>query len=78
MLQKAHSYLTMEPGKTDTILNDIDKLVTMDPVKVNTTLNEIDEMLVEGYDNQTKDIKETLLFVIFLYLTYFFVNLKIE
>ena len=78
MLQKAHSYLTMESGKTDTILNDIDKLVTMDPVKVHKKLNEIDEMLVEGYDNQTKDIKETLLFVILLYLTYFFVNLKIE
>ena len=78
MLQKAHSYLTMEPEKTDTILNDIDKLVTMDPVKVNTTLNEIDKMLVEGYDNQMEDIKGTLLFVILLYLTYFFVNLKIE
>tara|TARA_B000000437_G_C11437757_1_gene220838 strand:+ start:359 stop:511 length:153 start_codon:yes stop_codon:yes gene_type:complete len=50
----------------------------MDPVKIHKKLNEIDEMLVEGYDNQTKDIKETLLFVILLYLTYFFVNLKID
>lgn len=78
MLQKAHSYLTMEPEKIDTILDDIDKLVTLDPVKINTTLNGIDKMLVEGYENQTKDIKETLLFVIVIYLTYFFGNLKIE
>ena len=60
------------------MLQEIHSYLTMDPVKINKKLNEIDEMLVEGYDNQTEDIKETLLFVILLYLTYFFVNLKIE
>ena len=60
------------------MLQEIHSYLTMDPVKINNILNKIDKMLVEGYDNQTKDIKETLLFVILLYLTYFFVNLKIE
>ena len=60
------------------MLQAIHSYLTMDPVKVHKKLNKIDKMLVEGYDNQTKDIKETLLFVILLYLTYFFVNLKIE
>ena len=60
------------------MLQEIHSYLTMDPVKVHKKLNKIDKMLVEGYDNQTKDIKETLLFVILLYLTYFFVNLKIE
>ena len=60
------------------MLQAIHSYLTLDPVKVHKKLNKIDKMLVEGYDNQTKDIKETLLFVILLYLTYFFVNLKIE
>ena len=60
------------------MLQEIHSYLTMDPVKIHNILNKIDKMLVEGYDNQTKDIKETLLFVILLYLTYFFVNLKIE
>ena len=60
------------------MLQAIHSYLTMDPVKIHKKLNEIDEMLVEGYDNQTKDIKGTLLFVILVYLTYFFVNLKIE
>ena len=60
------------------MLQAIHSYLTMDPVKVHKKLNKIDKMLVEGYDNQTKDIKGTLLFVILVYLTYFFVNLKIE
>jgi len=60
------------------MLQDIKSYLEMKPEKLSKKLDELDELLIEGYDNQTNEIRGTLLVVIMIYATYFFVNLKFD